>query len=183
MKRVLLFLLIFFLLTSVTWGDPGIDIGAPAIDRTNTFSDDMTVIEGSNPANASGIITSVQIYTRFGADALRIGTFSKDGDVFTCRHSVAVGDAIDGWNEFSELSIEVETGDYIGFYFYGEGGIERSLSGGVGVWYKSGEYIDPEDEATYTFLAGNIASLYGTGTEGGAPPETHRRRRIILGDQ
>jgi len=37
------------------------------------------------------------------------------------------------------------------------------------VWAKEGQYCDPTDSETFDVKAGDALSLYGTGTESGAP--------------
>ncbi|GAJ07462.1 unnamed protein product, partial [marine sediment metagenome] len=100
---------------------------------------------------------------------LRVGTFyTTNGNTLKCRDSELIGDVEAGAERtFTGLSIAVVEGDYIGCYFTG-GYIETDTSGFGGVWYITSEQIDPGDEATYSFLAGDAISLYGYGDF--APP-------------
>jgi len=154
-----------------------IDIGTAAIDRDSAQNiKDYTMVEGSNPANADGTIDTGEIwlYNKSGSVDIYFGTFSASGNVLTCRDSESVGDVVTGSKQtFTGLTIAVVTGDYLGTTSKNPWGanIEGDVSGGVGRWYKVGEYIDPNDSATFTWGAGVILSLYGTGTEGGGATE------------
>lgn len=146
-----------------------IDIGEAAINRANSAPfTSYTYINKENPANNSGIIDTVEIYAETLATLYDcvVGTFyTTNGNTLKCRDSVLIGMVEAGAKRtFSGLSLAVETGDYIGCY-YTEGNIEMDTSGYAGLWYVSGEYIDPGDETTYALLAGYVISLYGTGEE------------------
>lgn len=150
------------------WTPPvsDIDVGASPIDRDTVHTGSYTLIDKNNPANASGVLHSVKVWADTNITGLRVGTFYvTNGDTLKCRDSENVGDIEAGAERtISGLSIAVQAGDYIGCYwaeFFED--IERSDSGYDGVWYIAGEYIDPDDEATYELLAGNAISLYGYG--------------------
>ncbi|MBA7589265.1 hypothetical protein ES708_31346 [subsurface metagenome] len=141
-----------------------IDIGSDPIDRASTLNWGYTYVDRNNPANASGTLHSVKVYSD-GIFGLIVGTFyTTNGNTLKCRDSVNVGDAAPGLQTVTELSLEVQEGDYIGCYFATMfQDIDADLSGFAGVWQVSGEFIDPGDEAEYTFYAGDALSLYGTG--------------------
>ncbi|MBA7582563.1 hypothetical protein ES708_24494 [subsurface metagenome] len=141
-----------------------IDVGADAIDRASYVATRYTIIDKNNPANASGILHTVKVYAFIDLNGLRVGTFYLTNiNKLKCRDSVLIGYVENkGVRTFTGLSIAVEAGDYIGC-FYTSGNIERDIEGFVGIWGKYNEYIDPGDEATYTFYAGDAISLYGIG--------------------
>jgi len=149
-----------------------IDIGAAAIDRasvTNLAS--YTLVGAENPANATGIIDTVEIWMAAvsSPNNVFVGTFSAVGNVLTCRDSESIGEIVVGSKQtFTGLSIDIVSADYIGAKnkttFNSD--IERDNSGS-GYWYIAGEYIDPTDSATFTWGANRTMSLYGTGTEAG----------------
>ncbi|MBA7622115.1 hypothetical protein ES703_29486 [subsurface metagenome] len=141
-----------------------IDVGADPIDRFSAGAYNNTHVEKSNPANASGILHSVKVFAFANLTGLRVGTFyTTNGNTLKCRDSAVIGNVTAGSEQtFSELSIAVEEGDYIGCYFTG-GSIERDFFGFVGSWSVPGEYIDPGDETTYFFFDGAAISLYGYG--------------------
>lgn len=153
-----------------------IDIGAEATDRGYAYSAGRTVIAKDNPANASGTITSVEIWANTDMTNCRVGTFyTTNGDRLKCRDSATIGAVTAGSKQtFTEdsggspLAITVETGDYIGFYET-PGKIEWDIAGFLGMWYVVSEFIDPGDETDYSLAAGDTISLKGTGEEE-APP-------------
>ncbi|MBA7599357.1 hypothetical protein ES703_06389 [subsurface metagenome] len=141
---------------------PGIDIGAPAIERELYTTPDFTRISKTNPANASGMLHTIEVYAFLNMTGLRVGTFyATNGSTFKCRDSVLIGDVEAGAvRTFTGLSIAVEAGDYIGC-FSPSGGIQSGV--GEGWWYVTGEFIDPDDETAYTFYGDRALSLYGYG--------------------
>ncbi|MBA7585690.1 hypothetical protein ES708_27678 [subsurface metagenome] len=141
-----------------------IDIGADAIDRASYVAVGYTIIDKNNPANASGILHTVKVYAYLSLSGLRVGTFyTTDGNKLKCRDSELIGYVENkAVRTFTGLSIAVEAGDYIGCY-YTAGNIERDTEGFLGIWGRYGESIDPGDQATYTFYAGDAMSLYGIG--------------------
>lgn len=154
-----------------------IDIGAAAIDRGDSFVPEYTGIALDNPANASGKITSVEIWAKTDLTGCKVGTFYKDGTSFTCRDYATIGGVASGSKQtFSGLDIDVETGDYIGIYF-SAGSLEMDLSGGAGMYYKSGDQFDAGTQ-TYELWDVVIYSLYGEGEE---PPVAGRSFGYIMG--
>ena len=156
-----------------------ITVGPGAITRAVTWSSGSTLICKDNPANASGTITSVEIYPVINLANCVVGIFyTTNGNTLKCRSSVAIGTVTAGSKQtFDELSLTVETGDYIGIY-YTAGNIFRDTSGFAGVWWKTGEYIDPNDEAEYSVSAGEAISLKGIGE---TPPAVGRSFGFIIG--
>jgi len=155
-----------------------IDIGAVAIDRVGHSTNGETDILKDNPANASGTINSIEVWAAANIADLRIGIFYLvSGTDYKCRSSVDLGAVTAGSKQTftvdknsNPISLSVETGDYIGYYHTGTGYLEVDGTGGAGVWVKTGEYIDPGDQATYTYYSGYIISVYGTGTTGAYIP-------------
>ena len=146
-----------------------IDIGSAATDRANASSNMRTFIDKANPANGTGTITSVEIWAEYALTDCMVGTFYLTGtNKLKCRASVAIGSVAAGSKKtFTGLSIAVVTDDYIGIYFT-PGQLSYDDTGGVGVWYVDGQYIDAGDEATYTLQADWAMSVYGTGVEAAA---------------
>jgi len=142
-----------------------IDIGSPAINRNSSAGYGSTRINQANPANASGIITSVEIWANANMTGCRVGTFyTINGNTLKCRDSAVIGNVTQGAKRtFNGLSIAVEAGDYIGWYATA-GKIEADYNTGQ-YWYASGEHIDPGDEATYSVFTHGTMSLYGKGEE------------------
>lgn len=143
---------------------PPLYIGSEAIDRPTYWSPNYTLISKDGPADGSGTIKTIEIWVYTELAGLIVGTFyTTNGNTFKCRDSEAIpGSIFPGSKVTKEITVAVETGDYIGCFFTG-GGIERDAQGYAGLWYKSGEYIDPGDEATYVMASGDTISLYGIG--------------------
>jgi len=143
-----------------------IDIGAAATTRGQYSTWNVTQLSVVNPANATGIITSVEIYARTSLEGCRVGTFYLiSGTTYKCRDSVVIGAVASGAKRtFPGLSIDVVTGDLIGIYFTA-GQLEQDFSGYDGVYQVAGEHIDPGDQVSYSLLGGDEQSLYGEGEE------------------
>ncbi|GAH88083.1 unnamed protein product, partial [marine sediment metagenome] len=136
-----------------------ISVGEEAKDRAFYSLKGYTRINKGNPANATGILTSVEIWAVSAVQGCRVGTFyTINADRLKCRDSVVIGNVTAGSKQvFNGLSISVETGDYIGFYWT-SGTMERDFEGYGGTWHFAGERIDPGDEAPYVFWAGHAFS-------------------------
>ena len=144
-----------------------IDVGSAAIDRNGVANGTvLTLIELGNPANASGIIDTVEIWMQTGTTGAKIGSFyNTGGNNYKCRDSVSIGAISAGSKQtFTSLSLSIQSGDFLGVKFNG-GEPELSGEGGSGVAYVSGDYCDVDDEVTYGVFADNALSLYGSGTE------------------
>jgi len=139
-----------------------VDIGSEAIDRPGSFSRLYTAILLDNPASIAGLVTSVDIWAYTDVTGLRVGTFyTINESSFRCRDSEAIPGTITAGSKVTKIiSVAVEIGDYIGAY-WADGEIERHTSGYAGIYYNSGEHIDPGDEATYTLLPGDTLSIGG----------------------
>jgi len=165
--------------TDLNIGEKGtIDVGAAAIDRADSYVlGTYTLITAANPANASGTLDTIEVYMVIGwaEDDLWGAVYSISGSTLTCRDSEELGATGSGSKDtFTGLSINIETGDMIGGRgktgSYGK--IERDTFGGSGVYYLSGEYVDPDDYKDYDFFVDTQEiSIYGTGTESGGDPD------------
>ncbi len=141
-------------------------IGTEAIDRGSYMPPDYTVIGKDNPANATGTITSVEIWAYSELAGVVVGTFyTTNGNTLKCRDSEAIPGLITpGSKQTKTVSITVVTGDYIGMYYTG-GAVERDTNGYADLWTLKEEQIDPGDEATYALWKGQAISLYGIGEQ------------------
>jgi hypothetical protein len=141
-----------------------IDIGTAAIDRGSAFPAGYTVLQLDNPANAAGVITSVELWFATDTSNIKVGTFYGSGS-YTMRDSVDIGAVVSGAKRtFTGLSIDVEIGDVIGFY-YPDGSLENDSGVGGTQKYANANYFDGTE---HIYLeASQIASIYGTGIEPG----------------
>ena len=143
-----------------------IDIGSAATNRNQVGGATHTFVDLANPVAAVGTITSIEVWSATNLGGFRVGTFSKVGDVFTCRDSDTIGSVTAGSKQTFPVSIHAQTGDYLGCYA-ATGTIEMSdeVEGGSGIYMKtSTEVIDPGDSDTFTEIADYDISIYGTGT-------------------
>lgn len=147
------------------WGTGSdIDVGEDPIDRPGIAVANYTLIALDNPANASGTITQAEIWAASNLSNCVVGTFYLvSGTTYKCRDSESIGSVTSGSRQvFTGLTIDVSSGDYIGMY-YTSGTMERHYSGYSGIRYVSGEYIDPDDQTSYSLMAGDTMSLFARG--------------------
>jgi len=146
-----------------------IDMGSGATDR-GTSDADYTNINKGNPANATGTITSIEIWSNTNLDnGAKIATFFLvSGTNFSTRDSVTIGAVTSGSKQTfttdsssNAIALEVESGDYIGIYF-SDGAIEYDNSGCSGVWSTTGDKIPCTDQS-FTLYSDDAVSVYATG--------------------
>lgn len=144
-----------------------IDIGVPAEDYTSYWTDG-TLVNMSNPANASGKITKVDINPRnTGMTGVSVGTFYRPDpggfpNNLTTRDYEYCGDIPASLMVSFDVELDVEEGDFIGVYFT-NGDIEKKVGGEDGIWYVNhADYLSC-DNYTFSYQAGNGIGLYGIG--------------------
>jgi hypothetical protein len=142
-----------------------IDIGSTAIDRASYHTNNYTWITDDNPANDDGTITSIEVWMYLAATAFEVATFIDEGsNVFSTRDSESIGSVTAGSKQtFSGLAMDVQTGDYIGWY--DPVGKMEATSGGANVWAKYGDNI-PCSSETFGPSSSKTQSLYGEGEAG-----------------
>ena len=141
-----------------------IDIGPGATDRNTYISFGKTLIDLANPANATGVLTSIDLwFYSQSATGVKVGTFFGTGTSYTNRDTVALGTVTSGSKQtFSELNCAVEIGDFIGIFFT-DGYIEGATSGGSSVYYNNADQFGTGQQ-TYAPLTDAVMSIYGTGS-------------------
>jgi len=160
MKKILLTILIIILIFSMNVIAIEIDVGNSAINRSGERASGITWVDKNNPANDTGIITSVEIYAETAMTLCEVAIFTASGNVLTTRSNVAIGNVALGYNQF-DVELDVTAGDYIGFYFStGEG--SRAYTGD-GNWWYGGDNI-PCTSVFFNSEGNTTISLYGTGT-------------------
>lgn len=140
-----------------------IDVGPGAIDRSSSNpTSQYTIVLMGNPANASGKITSFEVYAYTDLAGLKFGTFYGSGTSWTVRDYESIGSVTSGSKQvFSGLDCDVSTGDCIGTY-RSSGAIKRDTSEHGGFVYKSGDYFGGGTN-TYTAVPDYAESFYATG--------------------
>lgn len=168
MKKILLIIIVVLCIFQMVVLATAIDIGGAAIDRDGAFGDTDTYVCKDNPADGTGAIQSIEIWAYTNMTEVIVVTFTQgDANVFTARDHVHIGAVTSGSKQtFTEdedtnpISLNVVAGDYIGIRI-ATGAYERDVAG-AGFWYLAGDQTECVD-ATFTFLATRIISLYGTG--------------------
>lgn len=146
------------------------DIGNIAINR-NTFSTSWsqykTLVDLTNPANLTGVITTVMIYLAYATQSIKIGIFYlKEGTTFVCRSVASIGDLGVGEHTISNLELATVSGDYIGISFY-NGGIDVTDDSEGALRFISADACIESLETSMEFWRDYTMSLCGMGyTEG-----------------
>jgi hypothetical protein len=154
-----------------------IDIGTGATDLGGTGTQGYTYIDTANPANASGIIASLELWFRADATGVKIGTFyGPTASDMSMRDFVTIGNVASGSKQtFSVLGLNVHLGDYLGCFF-ASGGMTFAASSGVAVLYYADDNFHTGTHS-YSTLTSYCFSMYGTGVETNVPAcYLHARR-------
>jgi len=157
-----------------------IDIGGAAVPRSGRSLVSWTRLEGSNTANDTGSLDTVEIYANEDLANAEVATFIPEGsDTFSSRDFGAIGAVVSGAKRaFTGKDISVATGDVIGIYGT-SGYIESGLSGGGTGWHQSGDQI-PCTSVTFSTSTYRPLSLYATGETPVAPTVTTQAVDDIL---
>jgi len=146
-----------------------IDVGSAAVERSTLLTAGYTSLSKTNPANASGTITAAEIYVRNEITGCYVGLFFLvSGTTYECRSSHNWGTIAAGSKQtVSGLTLAVVADDISGEYHSGGDRLYQDSTGGSGVGYQIGEYIDtPGDQTNQEFAwASGESSLWMTGTE------------------
>lgn len=163
MKKILLTIFTIILILSVNVLAIDIDIGTAAIDRGSALYYSRTFVNQDNPANASGSITSVEIWAYTDITNCEVAIFYVvSGNNLSTRDTEFIGTVTAGSKQTFEVNLDVEVGDYIGIWVPA-GSIEYDNTGGGGMWRNEEDQI-PCTNVTFTSYADYAISLYGTGT-------------------
>lgn len=138
-----------------------ITMGEEAITRPEV--DDGTCVNMGNPANLSGKITSVEIYTNWqGLTACKVATFFVvSGNYLSTRDYEVIGNVPGDQKSIYPVNIDVVAGDYIGLYFTA-GYIKRDSVGLGGEWTNGADKI-PCVNQLFSLNVGFGVSLKGLG--------------------
>jgi len=154
-----------------------IDVGPPATDQASS-GDSYTIINATNPANATGTIDHIEIYgAALDATGDQVGSyFLVSGTSFTSRGNtdvdlpIATGlNEYDAPGDFAAFAINIT--DYIGFHQGEDDTIDRDIGApsGDGCWYKTGDYCPCTNEAFEYYDADYSVSATGIELGGVAP--------------
>ncbi len=146
-------------------------LGASAINRTQAMGG-ATLIEGSNPATASCVLTTIKIYLAQAAATMDVAIFRPTGvaNTFSTVSTATLINVPAGYSE-QTVSLAAQSGDYIGAYLPGSpnGTIDTEFTGGTNIWHYAADGI-PCTNQLFTKLSSYIISLSATGTLDVATP-------------
>jgi len=171
MKKILLIIILIVAIFQMVVLATAIDIGSAAVDGDDYWGGN-TWINGANPANESGKITTIEIYAQNGypLSNCSVGTcYLESGTNFTTRdyekvsNGAGEGVVTAGSKQTFTVDLDVETGDYLCIQFdYDDGGRIESTTSGTS-WRIVTPLQLPTDDATFTESSNTTLSLYGTG--------------------
>ena len=150
----------------VTSGVTAIDVGPAVTDRSYSGGGyGYTNLAIENPANATGVLTSFELWFQNNATGVKMGTFSGSAGTFTMRDYESIGSVTGGLKQtFTGKNCDVATGDLLGWYSP-TGQIEVDTTGGSGYYYKpDADYFDGSSHS-YPSTTGTM-STYATGISG-----------------
>jgi hypothetical protein len=182
MKKVLLIIILILVIFQLAVLATAIDVGSEALIGDSYVTQAYTRINLNNPANASGKITSIQIYAVSGYNLVNaeVGIFyAVDATHYTTRdYDDTIGTVTGGGVRTFAVDLDVEIGDYIGIH-WDTGRLAVTSSGGAGGSYASGDTIPCTNQA-FSQSGAHLMSLYGTGTSEEEPPAVENNA-IMLG--
>ena len=163
MKKILnLFLALFVLtLSSNAFAYTAIDIGpgAAALEYAFDFGG-YTQLDATNPANATGILTSFELYYKTNATGVIVGTFSGSDTTWNDRDYESIGNVTSGSKQtFTGKNCDVVINDVLGFYDT-SGAWYCASSGGARKYYAGNAF--GQGDLTYIQDAFKL-SMYATG--------------------
>jgi len=163
MKKIILIIAIAFCIFQMIVLAVDIDIGSPAITRPS-YSTAGTVIDKNNPANATGKITSVEIFASTALFNVKVATFYVvSGNNLSTRDYESIPDVPGQGTRTFPVDLEVKEGDYLGIYYTSTGGVSVDTLGG-GRWRNIATDNIPCTNTPFVFTDVRTSSLYGTGT-------------------
>ncbi len=173
MKKILLTVLFILAIFQMVVLATAIDIGDTAINRGSVTGEGYTYINNGNPANATGTITSVEIWANTNLADVEVATFylvsgSENTSYYTSRDYEAIGAVTSGSKQTFSVTISVTAGDIIGIYS-SSGALERDTSGFTSMNMNSSDKIPCTNTSFNNYYAGDAISLYATGATPVAP--------------
>ena len=156
-----------------------IDVGSGATDRVASIGGNWTYIDYNNPANATGMLTSFQVWVAISMASCYAVVFREISSTYFTAIAASgnFGTVTVGLKTFS-VNLPVQAGDYLGIYFTDNGDrIGYTSEGYDGIYYKAGNQTACVN-TQFTFLAGDAISIYATGATPGWP---HKWNGVTIG--
>jgi hypothetical protein len=139
-----------------------ITVGSEAIDRASLFASSYTGVVNGNPANAAGIIHTVEVYMQ-AAGSIDVAMFYVvSGNYLSTRSDITLNGLVAGFNRVTGLSLAVQAGDFIGVHPLSAASIDMDEVGSP-LWYRTLDWIPCTN---YVFNVGGerTISLKGIGS-------------------
>jgi len=145
-----------------------IDIGTLVSGHELVGYPHFTLVNKSNPANATGKITRIEIYAYANLSNCKVATFYRpDPDNFpdnlSTRDTEFIGTVISGSKQIFKVDLDVMEGDCIGIYF--TAGYLCAAIGYSGLWGIEEDRIPCTNQ--FFGISDGTVSIYGTGSIGG----------------
>lgn len=161
-----------------------IDIGTLVSGSAVVAYPNFTHINKSNPANATGKITRIEMYVYANLSNCKIATFYRpDPDNFpnnlSTRDTEFLGTVLSG-KQILEVDLNVVEGDYIGIYFTA-GYVCAVEPGYSGKWYLNEDKIPCTNQIFNASTTNDTVSIYGTGSIGEGGGELTVGSELLLG--
>lgn len=155
-----------------------IDVGSAATDRASFGSTGITYIDLTNPVEANGVISTVEVFV-YSPGPFKVGTFAYTSPgVYFCRAVVDLGSLSVGYHSFTGLNLTAAAGDYIGSYSV-SGRMEAGSVSGAGVRQGNGDNCVAGTYFNTTLSSPSEMSVYGSG-DTYVPPENEAEIASIL---
>lgn len=145
-----------------------IDVGSPAIDRPSS-SLTRTLVDRNNLANATGIITEINLYSKSALEGIQVASFFLvSGTTLSTRGYASLanqgGTGLKTYTAPTDFTpFEIRASDYIGIYFTA-GQIDYGSGVGFGIYYKLGDQI-PCTSEEFILESERMLSLNATGVQ------------------
>jgi len=172
MKKILLIIALTLCIFQLIVMATAINIGYEATDRTSAHTTVATWVVEENAADGNGTITTVEIWADSEMSGVKVATFFKvdathwtTRDYETVNNGNGAGVVLAGSKQTFTVSLDVQTGDYIGWYHSG-GGIERTVEDGYNFTKLEGDYIPCTNQVEATTYPNIAVSIGGTGATG-----------------
>ena len=177
MKKIILIIILILAIFQMVVMATAIDIGSAAVTGDDYWGSGNTWVSQVNSANATGKITSVEIYAQAEMANCEVATFYvvsgnnlSTRDYEKVNNGNGAGVVLAGSKQTFVVDLDVVAGDYIGIRS-DVGGNFYSNGTSPNMWRALGDNIPCTDTAFVTTYSAT-PSIYGTGATPEAPAAT-----------
>jgi hypothetical protein len=151
-----------------------IDIGPGAVLATSSNTSGVTMVDLLNPANASGHLTSFEVYSSSATDCagLIMATAYGSSTTYQSRDSTTIGAVTRGSKQtFTGKAVDVSIGDFLASYLPSGPSADETNGSTPGTYTKTGNQIGAGEVTGYSHYH-YFLSYYATGITLSAPTVT-----------